>query len=61
MSSPYLPPFSGDVPHPPGYVCGALCTPKCVDGASSQAEAASEALSVPVPAPRDAQVTAPTA
>jgi hypothetical protein len=25
----WLAPFSGTVPHPPGTVCGALCTPWC--------------------------------
>ena len=65
MSDPYLPPFSGHVPHPPGYVCGALCTPWCVDGVTPEPVAAAatgfETLAAPVPAPRAAPVTAPSA
>src|SRR5688572_30590427 len=48
MSESYLPPFSGSVPHPPGYVCGDLCTPACVQTATPAADASA------VPAPREA-------
>ena len=64
MSDSYLPPFSGAAPHPPGYVCGDLCTPWCAEGARPAAPAAAVTAfeSLAVPAPRDVpdRATAPS-
>ena len=60
MSDSYQPLFSGSAPHPPGYVCNALCTPRCVEGATPEPVPVGSATvfadigSAELPAPRPA-------